>query len=263
MPRFLYSVLLAAEDLLMKSFSEGADDPNWIHTFIFDALCARNVILRIKIDEYNLAPNYGRRFTLSKYFDDDIDSLTKQFTMSGVGTKSNHPACVVPDITEVDETKEMYSRITQDEWDMSDELLWGPRISSQKSTTLMPSVVPDNVNETEFVQAESYDNAKESKYVQAESHDNANESKYVLAESPDNANKRDVQPESHDANEGESVHDESTDNVIETEPMLAASHNNGNEIESVQVVSHACFAEPSTPEIDLLDGPDGKQPTHF
>lgn len=125
---------------LQYCFFQGGDDPNWIYNFIFDALCARSVILRIKVDEYNLAPKFGRRFTVSKYLGDSSNSVTKPTIIPGVGNQKNLSSCVVSDIKEDDETEEMYSRITQDEWDMSDELLWGPRISSVKSTSSMALV---------------------------------------------------------------------------------------------------------------------------
>ncbi|KAL8216679.1 hypothetical protein R6Q57_023516 [Mikania cordata] len=41
---------ITADELLMRSFSEGADDPYWIHDFFVDTLLAQRVILKIKID---------------------------------------------------------------------------------------------------------------------------------------------------------------------------------------------------------------------
>ncbi|XP_022003575.1 uncharacterized protein LOC110901029 [Helianthus annuus] len=108
---------LTAEQLIIKTLSEGADDPYWIYEFLMDALCARHVIFRIRVDDYNLAPTYSPRFTVSKYLGDDINNLASTLLPS---------TCPSADVLH-DEASEFLSRINDDEWDMIHESLWGPR----------------------------------------------------------------------------------------------------------------------------------------
>ncbi|KAL8192672.1 hypothetical protein R6Q57_027505, partial [Mikania cordata] len=93
-----------ADELLTRSFSE------------------------IKIDRYNLAPNYVRRFTVSKYIGDDVKLLNKDKPMSTTCTSQALPSNYVSD-GDVDDTSDDYPPITDDEWAMSDEAMWGPRIT--------------------------------------------------------------------------------------------------------------------------------------
>ncbi|KAL8189022.1 hypothetical protein R6Q57_029283 [Mikania cordata] len=125
-----------ANELLTRSFSEGADDPYWIEDFFFfDTLLGQRVILKIKIDIYNLAPNYVRRFTVSKYIGDDVKLLNKDKPMSTTCTSQALPSNYVSD-GDVDDTIDDYSPITDDEWAMSDEAMWGPRITPLSELTI-------------------------------------------------------------------------------------------------------------------------------
>ncbi|KAJ0513069.1 hypothetical protein HanHA300_Chr10g0353271 [Helianthus annuus] len=90
-----------------------------------DALCARHVIFRIKLDDYNLAPTYSPRFTVSKYLGDKINNLASTSLPS---------TCPSVDVLH-DETSEFLARINDDEWDMIHESLWGPRILPTESKT--------------------------------------------------------------------------------------------------------------------------------
>ncbi|MFS7937865.1 hypothetical protein Hanom_Chr05g00432791 [Helianthus anomalus] len=110
---------ITAEQLIIKTLSEGPDDPYWIYEFLTDALCARHVIFRIKVDDYNLAPTYNPRFTVSKYLGDEINNLASTPFPS---------TCPFTDVLH-DETSEYLARINDDEWDMVHESLWEPRIS--------------------------------------------------------------------------------------------------------------------------------------
>lgn len=60
---------ITVDELLTKSFCEGADDPDWIYNFLVDILYGRRVLLSIKVDKFNLSPKFVRRFTVVKYFD--------------------------------------------------------------------------------------------------------------------------------------------------------------------------------------------------
>ncbi|KAL8191672.1 hypothetical protein R6Q57_028403 [Mikania cordata] len=116
---------ITVDELLTRSFSEGADDPYWIEDFLFDTLLGQRVILKIKIDRYNLAPNYVRRFTVSKYIGDDVKLLNKDKPMSTTCTSQALPSNYVSD-GDVDDTIDDFPPITDDEWAMSDEAMWGP-----------------------------------------------------------------------------------------------------------------------------------------
>ncbi|KAI3817440.1 hypothetical protein L1987_11231 [Smallanthus sonchifolius] len=118
-------VAITAEDLIFKSLSDslymhGADDMCWIHDYLIDGLCALRAILRIKIDKYNLAPNYVRCFTLSKYMDDDIKLVAKNYTTFAIDIITllgpNAYDCGV-----LEEVGEFLVMITNDEWDMANE----------------------------------------------------------------------------------------------------------------------------------------------
>lgn len=112
-------------------FLQGVNDPLWAQTYLVDSLCARSVTFRIKIDEYNLAPHYSYRFTVSKFIKDYIESPANNISLSTVSTCTD-------DIDHVfegneDECTEFFSRVSTEEMDMADELLWGPIISSVSS----------------------------------------------------------------------------------------------------------------------------------
>ncbi|KAL8200770.1 hypothetical protein R6Q57_012109 [Mikania cordata] len=130
---------ITADELLTRSFSEGADDPYWIQDFFFDTLLGQRVILKIKIDRYNLDPNYVRRFTVSKYIGDDVKLLNKDRPMSTTCTNQALPSNYVSD-GDVDDTIDDYPPITDDEWAMSDEAMWGPRITPLSELMFRPKV---------------------------------------------------------------------------------------------------------------------------
>ncbi|KAI7734696.1 hypothetical protein M8C21_032115, partial [Ambrosia artemisiifolia] len=118
---------MTVDDLVNRSLLEGADDPNWILYFLNDTLCAQRVILRIKIDDYNLPPRCADRFTVSKYLGHDINVLSQpslvivdnkqdgELTQSTVEIIANNN----PDDTlcqselEVTADKEQYVNLTQ------------------------------------------------------------------------------------------------------------------------------------------------------
>ncbi|KAJ0779298.1 putative nucleic acid-binding, replication factor A [Helianthus annuus] len=134
---------ITAEELLSKSLSEGVNDPLWAHTYLVDSLCARSVTFRIKIDEYNLAPHYSYRFTVSKFIKDYIVSHANNISLSTISTCTDDIDHVFED--NEDECAEFFSRVSTEEMDMADELLWGSVISSVSS------------NETPLVQLFDYE----------------------------------------------------------------------------------------------------------
>ncbi|KAL8268908.1 hypothetical protein R6Q59_002706 [Mikania micrantha] len=141
----VFSLLgITVDELLTRSFSE-VSFHLWtymvlmIHTgfmtFFFDTLVAQRVILKIKIDRYNLAPNYVRRFTVSKYIGDDVKLLNKDKPMSTACTSQTLTSNYVSD-GDVDDTIDDYPPITDDEWAMSDESIWGPHITPLSELTV-------------------------------------------------------------------------------------------------------------------------------
>ncbi|KAI3816278.1 hypothetical protein L1987_15971 [Smallanthus sonchifolius] len=63
---------------LQQGIAESVDNPDWIHEFLIENLSGRLAIIRIKIDSYNLAHNFVRRFTVSKFFGDDNSMAEKE-----------------------------------------------------------------------------------------------------------------------------------------------------------------------------------------
>ncbi|KAJ9537834.1 hypothetical protein OSB04_030567 [Centaurea solstitialis] len=127
---------LTVDELLMKSSLEGADDPYWVHEFLSESLCARSVILTIKVNQFNLAPHFVRRFTISKYHGGDIHMPNRVTDMAEVGSSSilpqdDHNYCD----TEEGEDEAWLNKITNDEWEMSAECLWGPCTTYGPATT--------------------------------------------------------------------------------------------------------------------------------
>ncbi|KAL8218435.1 hypothetical protein R6Q57_021808 [Mikania cordata] len=128
---------ITADDLLMRSFTEVIFHL-WSYTALmihiglmtfFDTLLARRVTIKIKIDRYNLAPNYVRCFTVSKYIGDDINLLNKDKTMSTAGASQVLPSNDVVSDGDVDDTIDNYPNITDDEWTLADESMWIPPIT--------------------------------------------------------------------------------------------------------------------------------------
>ncbi|KAD7116694.1 hypothetical protein E3N88_03962 [Mikania micrantha] len=86
--------------------------------------------VKIKIDRYNLATNYVRLYTVSKYMGDDINLLNKDKTMSTACASQ-----VIPSNDVVSDGLMIYPPITDDEWAMLDESIWGPRVTSKSELT--------------------------------------------------------------------------------------------------------------------------------
>ncbi|KAD2804569.1 hypothetical protein E3N88_37946 [Mikania micrantha] len=137
---------ITADDLLTRSFTEGVDDPYWIHDFFFDTLLARRVIIKIKIDRYNLAPNYVHCFTVSKYIGDDINLLNKDKTMSTASASQVLPSNDVVSDGDVDDTIDNYPKITDDEWALADESMWTPLLHQNLSGKGSSLFLCDNNN---------------------------------------------------------------------------------------------------------------------
>ncbi|GKC94064.1 hypothetical protein Tco_1159506, partial [Tanacetum coccineum] len=111
----------------------GAGNPDWIVDYFIDSLIAKWVVLRIKIDSYNLSPTYVRRYTVTKYYGDDVNALNKHSGSSSSSTKTmvysdvNIPSSLNDfDMTDyVIDDNYMGSTITEDEEKMMDDLMWG------------------------------------------------------------------------------------------------------------------------------------------
>nr|GFC19323.1 replication factor A protein 1 [Tanacetum cinerariifolium] len=68
--------------------TKGAKNPDWIVDFFIDSLIAKCVVLRIKIDSYNLSPIYVRRYIVTKYYGDDVIALNKHSGSSSSSAKT-------------------------------------------------------------------------------------------------------------------------------------------------------------------------------
>ncbi|GKB85938.1 replication factor A protein 1 [Tanacetum coccineum] len=127
------------EELLTKSIKEGADVPYWLDDFFVDKLIGRSIVLRIKIDKYNLAPTFVRRYTATKYYGDTVDVVKEKFGM------------ILP--SKVDSVN---SKITDEDERMMDEIQWG---SACGSTTPIPKIAVEvplsTVNEVRAPNMES------------------------------------------------------------------------------------------------------------
>ena len=115
-------------------FFEGAGNPDWIVDYFIDSLIARWVVLGIKIDSYNLAPTYVRRYTVTKYYGHDVNALNKHGgSSSSSSTRMVYSDVNIPssvnDFTMADYDligdENMDSAINQDEENMMDDLMWG------------------------------------------------------------------------------------------------------------------------------------------
>ncbi|PWA54772.1 alanine-2-oxoglutarate aminotransferase 2 [Artemisia annua] len=121
------------DELITKSIKEGAGDPDWIVDYFIDSLIAKWVVLGIKIDSYNLAPTYVRRYTVTKYYGEDLNALNKHFgsssssTMWMVYSDVNIPSSLNDfDMNDyfIDDNN-MGSTTTDYEEKIMDELMWG------------------------------------------------------------------------------------------------------------------------------------------
>ncbi|KAK9048858.1 hypothetical protein SSX86_032175 [Deinandra increscens subsp. villosa] len=141
----------AADELLMRSFTEGGDDPHWIANYLNDNLVCYKLKIIIKIDAYNLAPNYGRRFTASKLIDFDafdmsnpapIHDIVPSTSTARVNVDNSARQVLEHDVNNsYDESSEMLARIPTHEWDMADEAFWGPCIPSNTPTSAVSEVL--------------------------------------------------------------------------------------------------------------------------
>ncbi|KAL4573027.1 hypothetical protein LXL04_019820 [Taraxacum kok-saghyz] len=60
------------DQLVKISLSEGAGNPAWISNLLYESLLGLHVVFGIKIDNYNLPPKFERRFTVTKYYDQQL-----------------------------------------------------------------------------------------------------------------------------------------------------------------------------------------------
>ncbi|KAK9050845.1 hypothetical protein SSX86_030188 [Deinandra increscens subsp. villosa] len=142
---------ISADELLMRSFTEGGDDPHWIANYLNDNLVCYKLKIIIKIDAYNLAPNYGRRFTASKLIDFDafdmsnpapIHDIVPSTSTARVNVDDSARQVLEHDVNNsYDESSEMLARIPAHEWDMADEAFWGPCIPSNTPTSAVSEVL--------------------------------------------------------------------------------------------------------------------------
>nr|GEU65446.1 putative PIF1 DNA helicase/replication protein A1-like protein [Tanacetum cinerariifolium] len=129
------------EELITKSINEGAENPDWIVDYFIDSLIAKWVVLGIKIDSYNLSPTYVRRYTVTKYYGDDVNALNKHFGTSSSSAKTMvySDVSISSSLNDFDMTdyviddNHMGSTITEDEEKMMDDLMWGQDIENDAS----------------------------------------------------------------------------------------------------------------------------------
>ncbi|KAK9056403.1 hypothetical protein SSX86_027494 [Deinandra increscens subsp. villosa] len=148
---------ISADELLMRSFSEGGDDPHWIANYLVDNLVCYKLKIIIKIDAYNLAPNYGRRFTASKLIDFDaletsnpapIHDIVPSTSIARVNVDDSARQVLEHDVNNsYDEASEMLARIPTHELDMVDEALWVLCIPSNTPTSAVSEVLQTDQEE--------------------------------------------------------------------------------------------------------------------
>ncbi|GKA77541.1 hypothetical protein Tco_0784002 [Tanacetum coccineum] len=61
---------VSVDDLINKALTLGADNPYWIEDYFVMNLYGERVVIKIKVDKFNLPPECSRRFTVVKYFGD-------------------------------------------------------------------------------------------------------------------------------------------------------------------------------------------------
>ncbi|PWA56033.1 replication protein A 70 kDa DNA-binding subunit B [Artemisia annua] len=121
------------DELITKSIKEGVGEPDWIVDYFIDSLIAKWVVLGIKIDSYNLAPTYVRRYIVTKYYGEDLNALNKYFGSSSISTMRmvysdvNIPSSLNDfDMDDyVIDDNNMGSTTTDYEEKIMDELMWG------------------------------------------------------------------------------------------------------------------------------------------
>ncbi|KAK9055722.1 hypothetical protein SSX86_026807 [Deinandra increscens subsp. villosa] len=143
------------DELIEKSNLEGVDNPEWVVDFLNELVLAREAMFRIKVDDYNMAPNYVLRFTVSKLIGDH-DEFPNNRTTTALSdsdvVRSNadvHVEQLIDGECAIYEDKEFYSKISEEEMELADEAMWGPRTLSSGSNSSLTTV--DASNELDVV----------------------------------------------------------------------------------------------------------------
>ncbi|GJR58474.1 putative PIF1 DNA helicase/replication protein A1-like protein [Tanacetum coccineum] len=133
---------ITVDELNNKTITEGVNDPDWIVDYLINSLCTQWVVLQIKIDKFNLAPTYVRRYTATKYYGHDVNDLKKyagsssssgsvpKLVYSDLSVSSENSYCDTTDYAIHDEN--FGSTITEYEEKLMDELEWGHDVSRLK-----------------------------------------------------------------------------------------------------------------------------------
>ncbi|PWA60915.1 hypothetical protein CTI12_AA310280 [Artemisia annua] len=93
------------------------------HDFFVDKLLGRFIVLRIKIDKYNLAPTFVRKYTATKYYGDSVDILKENSGM------------MLP--SKVDSVN---LKITDEDEKIMDEIQWGSASDCSASKSATPTI---------------------------------------------------------------------------------------------------------------------------
>lgn len=109
--------------------------------------------MTIKVDAYNSAPKYSRRFTVDKKHDLNGIVSTKQNSTTSIVTTSTLPTeddyyCEL-DFCDLNPEDETLSTIIEFEWDMTAQTIWGPCTPSSlpnETTSLVECVAADVVS---------------------------------------------------------------------------------------------------------------------
>ncbi|CAH1426008.1 unnamed protein product [Lactuca virosa] len=118
-------ISFTVDELVNKSLLEGAGDPNWVKDFLLGSLCGHKVIFTIKVDKFNMVPNYVHRFAVTKYYSDKKHN-DKGYKLSPTIEKSTVVITNEEDHYIVEDEYESLSKITEYEWELLDQALWGP-----------------------------------------------------------------------------------------------------------------------------------------
>nr|GEW84434.1 nucleic acid-binding, OB-fold protein [Tanacetum cinerariifolium] len=79
---FTHDESLSLPELASDVNKDGAGDPDWIVDYLINHLCTEWVVLQIKIDKYNIAPTYVRRYITAKYYGHDVNDINKYIGIS-------------------------------------------------------------------------------------------------------------------------------------------------------------------------------------
>ncbi|GKB57296.1 hypothetical protein Tco_0913482 [Tanacetum coccineum] len=112
-------------------------------------LVAKWVVLGIKIDSYNLAPTYVRRYTVTKYYGNDINALNKHSGSSSSSTTMAYSNVNIPsslnDFDMADyiiDDNNIGKTINEDEEKMMDDLMWGKVCETRDSLHVQVQDMP-------------------------------------------------------------------------------------------------------------------------